>query len=126
MANKKMWLGMLAMVLAFGMVTAGCTTLGALIDGPKADAAAKTFVGKSVAELMTIGAPKYAKIAGRIEQYAFPHWMVRLAANEEGFEQPAITGGREQVVAFTCQDGVVTSYEVQLDDGYAFASWMQM
>jgi hypothetical protein len=113
------------------MSMSGCSTLIGLVSGTnkKAQAAAETFVGKSVDELLAVGNPGYAQVAGKVENYAFYHWVVRQAAGEEGVKPPAIYSpgsSGELMVIFTCTDGVVKSYKLQADQSRYFGSWTKM
>jgi hypothetical protein len=126
MAKKLVSVGMLAMALSFGLVLSGCRALIGAVkgDGKKAEAAAQTFVGKSVDDLLAIGSPKYVQTAGKIEKYAFPHWMVRKAAGED-IEKPAFTDG-QLLVVFSCTGGKVTSFENHADQQSYFGTWTKM
>jgi hypothetical protein len=127
MAKKSFSLSVLLLAGVIASLSMGCSTLIGLMNGTnkKTDAAAQTFVGKSVEELLSVGSPKYSQAAGKVESYAFYHWIVRQAAGEEGVKTPVAYGFGDLMVIFTCSDGVIKSYKLQADQEAYFKSWQQ-
>jgi len=117
---------MLVLVLVLGLAFSGCVSMIQGMTGANkpADDAAKTFIGQDIGVLMAVDMPIYTLSAGRAERYAFRGWVVRKAAGEEGVEKPAVTSVLgETLFVFTCNDGIIQSYEMRANQESYFGSW---
>jgi len=125
--KKRFCLAMLVLALVLALTFVGCVSLiqGATGANKPADDAAKTFIGQDVGVLMAVGMPTYSLSAGRAERYAFRGWVVRKAAGEEGVERPTATFSGETLFVFTCNDGIIQSYEMRAEQASYFGSWVK-
>ncbi|GHU25719.1 hypothetical protein FACS1894164_15630 [Spirochaetia bacterium] len=122
--NQSFLLGMISMVLAFGLALTGCSTLLSAATGETkaTDEAAKLFVGANIKELLVVGSPRYAQSAGSVERYAFYNWIVRKAAGDVEAKAP-VAYSEALMVIFNCTNGVISSYELRADQSSYFDSW---